>query len=112
MSSFQYHVIKTKEFTMTKFSLMAFALCLILVGSANAVPIVVGSGPQFTQTHLTGTINWTNNNTYQIKGWVFVDSTAVLNIQAGTVIYGDKPSLSALIIRRGGKIIANGTAGG
>jgi hypothetical protein len=90
---------------------MVFAFCLILVGTANATLIVVGSGPQFTQTHLTGTINWTNNNTYQIKGWVFVDSASVLNIQAGTIIFGDKPSLSALIIRRGAKIIANGTAG-
>jgi hypothetical protein len=96
---------------MTKFAPAVFALCLILVGPAHATLIVVGSGPQFTQTHLTGTINWTNNNTYQIRGWVFVDSTAVLNIQAGTVIFGDKLSLSALIIRRGAKIIANGTAG-
>jgi hypothetical protein len=96
---------------MTKFSFVAVALCLILVGSANAAPIVVGSGPLFNATHLTGTINWTSNNTYQIKGWVFVDSLAVLNIQAGTVIYGDKLSGSSLIIRRGAKIIANGSAG-
>jgi hypothetical protein len=97
------------EYTMAKFALTVLASCLILVVPASATLIVVGSGPQFTQTHLTGTINWTNNNTYQIKGWVFVDSTAVLNIQAGTVIFGDKPTLSALIIRRGAKVIANGT---
>ncbi len=96
---------------MTKFTLTVFAMCMTLVGSANAAPIVVGSGPLFNQTHLTGTINWTNNNTYQIKGWVFVDSLSVLNIQAGTIIYGDRPSGSGLIIRRGAKIIANGTAG-
>ncbi len=94
---------------MIKFSLTVLACCVILAGSARASHVIVGSGPQFTQTHLTGTINWTSNNTYQVKGWVFVDSLSVLIIDPGTVVYGDKPSLSALIIRRGAKMIANGT---
>jgi len=85
-------------------------VCVILTGSAFAAPIVVGSGPLFSQTHMTGTTTWTSNNTYQIQGWVFVDSLAVLNIEAGTVIYGDKATGSALIIRRGATINANGTA--
>ena len=55
---------------------------------------------------------WTSNNTYVLDGFVFVDSTATLTIEAGTVIKG-KPGegadASALIVARGGKIFANGT---
>ncbi len=58
-------------------------------------------------------INWTNDNTYVLDGLVFVNAGQTLNIQAGTVIQG-KPgegaNASALIIARGAKIIAEGTA--
>ena len=58
-------------------------------------------------------LNWTNDNTYIINGWAYVDSLDVLTIEAGTVIKGmpgEAESSSALIISRGGQIIANGTA--
>ncbi len=59
------------------------------------------------------TVNWTANNIYVLNGFVFVEDGATLNIEAGTVIKG-KPgqgeSASALIITRGAKIFANGTA--
>ena len=60
------------------------------------------------------TVTWTADNVYELDGFVFVDSTAVLNIEAGTVIRGKaQPSTgdnaSALIIARGAKIYANGT---
>ena len=55
---------------------------------------------------------WTANNTYILDGFVFVDSTATLTIEPGTVIKG-KPgegaNASALIVARGGKLYANGT---
>jgi len=57
-------------------------------------------------------VTWTKNNAYLLEGFVFVDSTATLTIEAGTVIKG-KPgegaSASALVVARGGKIYANGT---
>jgi hypothetical protein len=59
------------------------------------------------------TVNWTNNNTYLLNGLVFVDEGATLNIQEGTVIKarpGGGDNASALIVARGGKIYANGTA--
>ena len=56
---------------------------------------------------------WTADNTYVLDGFVFVEDGAVLNIEAGTVIKG-KPgqgeSASALIIAKGAKIYAEGTA--
>jgi urease beta subunit len=58
-------------------------------------------------------INWTAENTYILNGFVFVNDGQTLNIEAGTVIKG-KPGqaelASALIVARGGKIMANGTA--
>jgi hypothetical protein len=57
----------------------------------------------------TNTI-WTSNNVYLLYGWVFVKNGVTLTIQAGTVIRGDKVSQGALIIERGGTLIAQGTS--
>ena len=63
------------------------------------------------------TYNWTKDNVYVLDGFVFLEEGGVLNIEAGTVIKakgraevttGDRTS--ALIIARGGKINAVGTA--
>lgn len=51
-----------------------------------------------------------SSKTYLLSGFVYVDSGAILTIQPGTVIRGDKASKGTLIIRRGGKINAAGTA--
>ncbi|MCD4663937.1 MAG: hypothetical protein K8R68_01625 [Bacteroidales bacterium] len=60
----------------------------------------------------TGTVTWTRNNTYVLNGFVFVNDGDVLIIEAGTVIKG-KPgqgeNASALIVARGGQIMAEGT---
>ena len=60
-----------------------------------------------------GTQTWTANNTYLLDGFCFVNDGQTLTIEAGTVIKG-KPgqgeNASALIIARGGKIFAVGTA--
>jgi plastocyanin len=60
------------------------------------------------------TVNWTNNNVYLLNGLVFVEEGAVLNIQAGTVVkftpLAEINNPSALIITRGAKIFAEGTA--
>lgn len=47
---------------------------------------------------------------YLLKGFFKVKSGAKITIPAGTVIYGDKDSKGSLIIERGAKIYANGTA--
>jgi hypothetical protein len=47
---------------------------------------------------------------YLLKGFFKVKSGAKITIPAGTVIYGDKNSKGSLIIERGAKIYANGTA--
>ena len=47
---------------------------------------------------------------YMLKGFVYVMSGATLTIEPGTVIVGDKASKGTLVVTRGGKVNAEGTA--
>ena len=61
---------------------------------------------------ISGDSTWTSNNTYVLDGFIFVEDGASLTIEAGTVVKaftGSGENATALIIKRGGKIIANGT---
>ena len=48
--------------------------------------------------------------TYLLKGWVYIADGSTLTIEPGTIIKGDKQTKAALIVERGGKLIAQGTA--
>lgn len=48
--------------------------------------------------------------TYTLKGWVYIADGAALTIEPGTIIKGDKNTKASLIVERGGKLIAAGTA--
>jgi hypothetical protein len=50
------------------------------------------------------------SNTYTLRGLVYMTDGATLTIEPGTRIQGEKNTRGALIITRGCKIIANGTA--
>jgi hypothetical protein len=57
------------------------------------------------------TIYWVSETTYVLNNFVFVESTAVLNIERGTIIKGlpgQAADAKALIICKGAKIYANG----
>lgn len=61
----------------------------------------------------TGTVTWTKNNVYLLDGLVFVNDGQTLTIEPGTIIKGKEgqgEDASALIIARGAKIMAEGTA--
>ena len=60
----------------------------------------------------TGTTSWTADQKYLIEGKVYVNDGQTLTIEPGTVIHaktGQGENASALIVARGGKIMANGT---
>lgn len=60
-----------------------------------------------------GTDTWTCDNNYILAGYVFVAADQVLTIEAGTVIKGAAGSgadASAMIVAKGGQIMAEGTA--
>ena len=46
---------------------------------------------------------------YLLRGWVYIADGAVLTIEPGTVILGDKDTKASLIVERGGKLYAEGT---
>ena len=59
----------------------------------------------------TGTVTWTRDISYMLNGLVFVNDGQILTIEAGTVIRartGQGSLASALIVARGGTIIAEG----
>ncbi len=76
-------------------------------GTENANGTQLGNGDQgfvFTgkQTLKKGT--------YTLKGWIYIADGAELTIEPGTVIKGDKQTKATMIVERGGKLIAQGTA--
>ena len=87
--------------------LFAFILMATVISAQNVINIT-DSDIQPGQT-----IKWTSNNVYLLDGLVFVEEGAILEIEAGTVVKftprADVGNPSALIIARGGKILAEGT---
>ncbi len=83
----------------------------------NGDIIPTDDGDQGVETKLTGQITedktLTNDEIWEIEGRVTVTAGATLTIEAGTIIKayaGSGANASALIIARGAKIMANGTA--
>jgi hypothetical protein len=67
-------------------------------------PVVVVTG------QITGEEHWVHSNYYVLRGAVFVPDGATLNIEAGTIVVGESWSTGTLIVSRGGRINAIGTA--
>ncbi|MXY49201.1 MAG: T9SS type A sorting domain-containing protein [Gemmatimonadetes bacterium] len=67
-----------------------------------------------TDADIVGNTSFTSDNTYLLSGLVFVEDGETLTIEAGTVIKGRASGTSgdvaALIVARGGRIFADGTA--
>jgi hypothetical protein len=87
---------------------LLFAL-LLFVNVVNAQIVVTDD--------ITANTTWTSSNEYLLDGLIFVDSTFTLTIEAGTVVKAKESAsittgdgASALIIRRGAKLIADGDA--
>jgi len=66
-------------------------------------PVIVVTG------EVTGTENWTSNFYYVLRGAVFVNEGATLNIAPGTRVIGEAGSVGTLIVLRGGRLNAIGT---
>jgi hypothetical protein len=115
-----------KTFRLIKSNLIVFtALTLTLLSackkdennddstSGNVVNFTVTTLPDGTlQIEGNSNQNYTfdSSKTYLLKGFVYVEEGATLTVQPGTVIKGDKTTKGTLIIKRGGKILANGTS--
>jgi len=93
-------------------NLLTFSIISVLLSCKKdedtTVPVVDGTFVELKGNLSTQTLDASKK--YLLKGFVFVGDGQTLTIPAGTIIFGDKASKSTLIINRGGKIIANGTA--
>ena len=72
-----------------------------------ATTLTKGNG-QFSRSaglHIAANETW--SGVIKLDGWVYVDAGATLTIEAGTIIRGTEKS--ALVVERGGKIMAVGT---
>ena len=93
---------------------MLFLLPLFMVACGGDEPI----DPQPTQNRIVNTnikqnTTWYADTIYQLGGRITVEDGATLTIQAGTIIKGEAgtgANATALLIARGGKLIAEGTA--
>ena len=82
------------------------------VPSHGGVPSTGGT-LDVTDASIDGDTVWTADNTYILNGLVFVEEGESLTIEPGTVIKGkagEGAEASALVVARGGKIFAEGTA--
>jgi hypothetical protein len=56
------------------------------------------------------TSTWTKDKIWRLNGFCRVQDGKVLTIEPGTLVIGDRETKGTLIIQRGGKIMADGTA--
>ncbi len=78
-----------------------------------AAPAALFGADVAVNSNITSSRTWTKGNTYILDGRVFVTDGVTLTIEPGTVIKGKvraAQDASALVIARGGKINASGTA--
>lgn len=93
------------------------------VSSLVSIPVTVSVVPPKSivdvEGVIEGNVTWTKDKIYRLKGYVRVGEEAVfgtvnkvgqLTIQPGTVIIGDKATKGTLVVHRGSKLIAEGTA--
>ena len=88
-----------------------FVLIVALISCKKEVvdaPINVPTDKTITG-NITTTTTLTSDKEWILRGYVYVKEGATLIIQAGTIIKSDIAEKGALIIERGGKIIAEGT---
>jgi hypothetical protein len=111
---------------MKKYILMLFAIAALsntacrkieTDGQIQIVTINTGGGGSTGQTitvegRITSDTIFKKANTYILKGLVYIANNKTLTIEAGTTIKGSfsGSDVAALIITRGAKIVANGTA--
>lgn len=107
-----------------KTAAMVVATIAMTAGFASCDNDDLGQAPESVSTKatvviphntvITANTTWSSTNEYILNGKVYVDAPATLTIQPGTVIkgvYNSDPYLaSALVVTRGAKINAEGTA--
>ncbi|MEO0557219.1 MAG: T9SS type A sorting domain-containing protein [Bacteroidota bacterium] len=99
--------------TLTRAALLGVALLAPLAANAQSQ---CGSAVRVTDD-ISADVTWSASSEYCLDGLIFVNDGATLTIEPGTVVRGVRDDrittgdgASALVIRRGGMIMADGTA--
>ena len=94
--------------------LIAFATVFTACGDDdddnNTAP---ATGNRVISQNISSNTTWSNGRVIELDGRIYVENGATLTIEPGTVIKaqaGKEAQSSALIVSRGGTLIANGTA--
>ena len=78
---------------------------LHLAGMPDPRPLAI-----YDNIKLYSSQTWTADSNYEVRGQLRVKSQATLTLPAGVVVFEDKATLGTIIVERGGKIVAVGTA--
>jgi hypothetical protein len=87
---------------MKRFTTILAALMLLFTQQGISEEIISG--------YITSDMTLTNDRVWLLQGFVYVTNGATLTVEPGTLIKGDKATKGALIISRGSKLMADGTA--
>ncbi len=66
------------------------------------------SGPTILSGSIDADRTLAADTEYLLSGTVFVNEGATLTIEAGTTIYGESATIGALVVARGGRLVAEG----
>lgn len=103
-----------KFFSIAAIALTFSACTLSLNDDDKSAPTETGIRDAQNRVILEGNITTSRtlvaSEKYILRGFVRVKSGATLTIPPGTIIFGDKATSGTLIVERGGKLIADGTA--
>lgn len=111
--------MKTNYFNLLLVAILGVATIFTSCKKTEEEPVVVDPTTPSETITITdngngiGTVTFKAANTYVLDGFCFVNSGQVLTIEPGTIIKGKAgqgESASALIVAKGGKIMAEGTA--
>lgn len=90
------------------------SIAALSLAACKKIYVEVGADTQAEDLVISGTykrnITLTSGNTYLLDGLVYIDSGYTITIQPGTTVQGRKGTNSSLVIKRGAKIFAEGTA--
>ncbi|MGL4292251.1 MAG: hypothetical protein ACRCSQ_01520 [Bacteroidales bacterium] len=86
-----------------------FSSCTSDVDVLPEAPVegAIGNGDQTYEITRDTTFK---KGVYDLYGWVYITEGVTVTIEPGTVIKGDKATKASLIVEKGGKLIAQGTA--
>lgn len=91
-------------------SILTIFLIAVLISFSTESKAQVVDITTLNSASITGTVVLTKTTQYLMTGFNYVQNGGKLVIPEGTVILGDFETKGTLIIQRGGKIYANGTA--